>query len=173
MAIIGPNPEPNPLIINSKPIPAASSTKSVSIPISINKKTCAPPPEAHIPLANTTLLTGGLLRIYLHPEIISNIADLGVNRPVTGLSGPPGGNDAIINMEIKKVEQSIQRAVVTPNSEMVKPPIPAPIPKATDQPPEPKALAVINSSFVHILGRYENSAGSNKDLARTITKARK
>ena len=37
------------------------------------------------------------------------MADLGVNRPVTGLSGPPGGNDAIINMEIKKVEQSIQR----------------------------------------------------------------
>ena len=173
LAIIGPKPEPKPLIINSKPIPAANSPKLVSMPIKISKKTCAPPPDAHIPLANTTLPIAGSLRIYFQPEIISLNADLGVSLPLTGLSGPPGGRVDINKIESKKVEQSIHKAVVIPNSEIVKPPIPAPIPKATDHPPEPNAFAVISSSFEQILGRYENSAGSNSDFAKTIINARK
>ena len=128
LAIIGPKPEPKPLIINSKPIPAANSPKLVSMPIKISKKTCAPPPDAHIPLANTTLPIAGSLRIYFQPEIISLNADLGVSLPLTGLSGPPGGRVDINKIESKKVEQSIHKAVVIPNSEIVKPPIPAPIP---------------------------------------------
>ena len=102
LAIIGPNPDPKPLIINSRPIPAASSPKLVSIPIRISKKTCAPPPDAHIPLANTTLPIAGLLRIYFQPEIISLRADFGVSLSLTGFSGPPGGRVYIINQKNPK-----------------------------------------------------------------------
>ena len=101
------------------------------------------------------------------------IANLGVSLPLSKLSGPPAGKVDINSMENKKVKQSIQSAVVIPNSEIVNPPIPAPIPKAIDQPPDPNALAEINSFFLQIFGKYAYSAGSNKDLAKTITRARR
>ena len=149
---IGPNPEPNPLAMYRIPIPAATSPKPASLPIRIRRNTCAPPPEAHMAFAKTTLLIEGFDRIYFHPERISSSIALGLLDKLPDFSGPPCGRVMIRVIATRKVTESIQSAVSIPYCEMVRPPIPAPIPMAADHPPEDRAFAESNSSFVQILG---------------------
>ena len=77
---------------------------------------------------------------------------LGENNLWVDFSGPPCGRERMIRIAIRKVNESIQRAVSIPYLEIVNPPIPAPIPMAADQPPEESAFADNSSSLVQIFG---------------------
>ncbi len=161
---MGPKPEPKPLAMNRIPIPAAISPNPASIPISINRKICAPPPDDHSAFAITNLLTSGVVRIYFQPSVISLVTIFTDTLSRSVVSGPPKGRVIIHIAEARNVSASIHNAVVIPYSAIVKPPIDAPIPNARDHPPEPNALAVSNSSSSQIFGRYAYCAGSKIDF---------
>ena len=111
--------------------------------------------------------------MYFHPSVISLTTIFADIFSRSLVSGPPKGRVMMKIAETRNVIASIHNAVVIPYSAIVKPPIDAPMPSASDQPPEPKAFAVSNSSSLQIFGRYAYCAGSKIDLAATIAIARK